>query len=342
MSTQTPGLTPQPTDKPAGQPLTRGWFGGLAALLVLAVVSVFVGVADLTPWDFLSGEATERQWLNLSVSRIPRTVAVLLAGASLALSGLLMQLLVRNRFVEPGTVGTSESAGVGILISVMLFPSAPLVVKMVIAIITALLGTALFLRLVRSLPPKAPVIAVPLVGIMLAGIIAAGTTFVAYRFNLMQTIGIWMQGDFSGVLRGRYELLWLLALMGLLLWIFADRFTLASLGEDHAKALGLSYRATLNLGLALVAISSAITLVVVGGIGFVGLVIPNLVTIWRGDNLRRNIGWTALAGSGFVLFCDLLSRTLNAPYEIPVGTVSGVLGGIVFLTLLLTGRMRTQ
>ncbi|MEO7589003.1 MAG: iron chelate uptake ABC transporter family permease subunit [Arachnia sp.] len=342
MSDPATSTAPDVNDTPAGGPLSWGWLGGLAGLLALAMVSVFVGVADLSPLDFLTGTATDRQWLNLSVSRIPRTVAVLLAGASLALSGLLMQLLVRNRFVEPGTVGTSESAGVGILIAVMVFPSAPLVVKMLIAIVTALIGTALFLRLVRSLPPKAPLVAVPLVGIMLAGVIAAGTTFVAYRFNLMQTIGNWMQGDFSGVLRGRYELLWLLAIMGVLLWVFADRFTLASLGEDHARALGLSYKATLNLGLALVAASSAITLVVVGGIGFVGLVVPNLVTLWRGDNLRRNIGWTALAGSGFVLICDLLSRTLNAPYEIPVGTISGVLGGIVFLALLLTGRMRTQ
>lgn len=342
MSTQTPSVTPQTADKPAVRPLSRGWFGGLAALVALAGVSLFVGAADLSPFDFLRGQASERQLLSLFASRIPRTVAVLLAGASLALSGLLMQLLVRNRFVEPGTVGTSESAGVGILISVMLFPSAPLVVKMIIAIVAALLGTALFLRIVRSLPPRAPVVVVPLVGIMLAGVISAGTTFVAYRSNLMQTIGIWMQGDFSGVLRGRYELLWLLGLIGLLLWVFADRFTLASLGEDHARALGLSYKTTLNLGLALVAVSSAITLVVVGGIGFVGLVVPNLISLWRGDNLRRNIGWTALAGAGFVLICDLLSRTINAPYEIPVGTVSGVLGGVVFLTLLLTGKMRTQ
>ncbi len=87
VSTQTPKLTPHATDKPAGRPLSRGWFGGLAALLALAGVSVFVGVADLSPLDFLGGNATERQWLNLLASRIPRTVAVLLAGASLALSG---------------------------------------------------------------------------------------------------------------------------------------------------------------------------------------------------------------------------------------------------------------
>lgn len=327
------------TRRPAGHPLTWGWFGGLGLLLALATVSLLVGAADLSLGDLLRGEATEQDRLTLLASRVPRTVAVLLAGSALSLSGLLMQLLVRNRFVEPGTVGTAESAGVGILIAILVFPSAPLWVKMLIAVVTALLGTALFLRVVRALPPTAPVIAVPLVGMMLAGVIAAGTTFVAYRLNLMQSLGIWMQGDFSGILRGRYELLWLLAVLGVLLWLFADRFTLASLGEDHARALGLSYKATLNLGLALVATASAITLVVVGAIGFVGLVVPNLVVMWRGDNLRRNIGWTALAGAGFVLACDLLARTINPPYEIPVGTISGIVGGIVFLALLLTGRM---
>lgn len=306
----------------------------------LSLISLFVGAADLSLWDILSGEATETQRLNLVASRIPRTVAVLLAGGSLALSGLLMQLLVRNRFVEPTTVGTSESAGVGILIAVMLFPAAPLWVKMVIAIITALAGTALFVRLIRALPPQAPIVTVPLVGIMLAGVIAAGTTFVAFQFDLLQSLGIWMMGDFSGVLRGRYELLWLLGLVGVVLWLFADRFTVASLGEEQATSLGLPYKATLNLGLALVAAASAITLVVVGAIGFVGLIIPNLVSMWRGDNLRRNIGWTALAGAGFVLICDLLARTINHPYEIPVGTISGVLGGTVFLALLLTGKLK--
>lgn len=329
------------TRQPATRPLNRGWVGGLAALLVLAAVSLFVGVADLSPWDFVSGQATDQQVLNLFASRIPRTVAVLLAGASLALSGLLMQLLVRNRFVEPTTVGTSESAGVGILIAVMLFPSAPLWVKMLIAVVTALAGTAVFVRLVRALPPRAPIVAVPLVGIMLAGVISAGTTFVAYRFDLLQSLGIWMQGDFSGVLRGRYELLWLLAIVGVVLWVFSDRFTVASLGEEQATSLGLSYKTTLNLGLGIVAVASAVTLVVVGAIGFVGLIIPNLIAMWRGDNLRRNIAWTALAGSGFVLVCDLLARTINYPYEIPVGTISGVLGGTVFLALLLTGKMRT-
>ena len=316
---------------------SRGWVFGVAVamLVALAVVSLFVGVNDLSPIDILSGRATEVQRQTLFASRIPRTVAVLLAGAALALSGLLMQLLVRNRFVEPGTVGTSESAGAGILLATLVWPGSPLVVKMIIAIVTALIGTAVFMKLVNSLPRGESVIAVPLVGMMLAGMISAATTFVAYRFDLLQTLGVWMAGDFSGILRGRYELLWIIGAVFVAVWFAADRFTIASLGEDHANSLGLNYRAAMNLGLGLIAVASAVCLVVVGNIAFVGLVIPNLVSAILGDNLRRSLGWIAVSGAGFVLICDLLSRTINYPYEVPVGTIAGIIGATIFLAMLL-------
>ncbi len=311
------------------------WAGALLTLAVLAVTSLFVGVNDLSPVDLLTGRATGLQVQNLLVSRIPRTTAVLLAGAALALSGLLMQVLVRNRFVEPGTVGTSESAAVGILLVTLVWPGAPLVVKMLVAIVTALLGTALFVRLVDAIPRGESVVAVPLVGMMLAGMVAAATTFVAYRYDLLATLGTWMAGDFSGVLRGRYELLWLVAAVFVAVWVAADRFTIASLGEAHASSLGLGYRAAVDLGLTLIAVSSAVCLVVVGAIPFVGLVVPNVVAHLLGDNLRRSLPWIAVSGAGFVLVCDLLARTVNRPFEVPVGTVAGILGAGVFLVILL-------
>ena len=334
-------MTVTAAKKMSTAPQRLRWVGGLAALLLLAAASLFVGVQDLSVGDLFRGLNDDQRML-LVVSRIPRTVAVLLAGASLAIAGLLMQLLVRNRYVEPSTVGTTESASVGILVMTLFFPGAPVWVKMIMAMIFALAGTAVFIRIIRSLPPKAPVVAVPLVGIMLAGIISAATTFVAYNNDLLQALSTWMAGDFAGVLQGRYELLWLLAAVGAVIWLFADRFSVASLGKDMATSLGLSYQQTVNAGLALVAVASAVTLVVVGAIPFVGLIIPNLVSMWLGDNLRRNLGWSALCGAGFVLLCDLLARTVNFPYEVPVGTISGVLGGVVFLTLLLSGRMPTR
>ena len=334
-------MTATATRKTSTAPRHFRWVGGLVGLLLLSGLSLFVGVQELSLADLFRG-LSDDQRMVLVVSRIPRTVAVLLAGASLAVAGLLMQLLVRNRYVEPSTVGTTESASVGILVMTLFFPFAPVWVKMLMAMIFALIGTWVFIRIIRSLPPKAPVVAVPLVGIMLAGIISAATTFVAYNNDLLQALSTWMAGDFAGVLQGRYELLWLLAGVGTVIWFFADRFSVAALGKDMATSLGLSYQQTVNVGLSLVAVASAVTLVVVGAIPFVGLIIPNLVSMWLGDNLRRNLGWSALFGAGFVLLCDLLARTVNFPYEVPVGTISGVLGGVIFLALLLSGRMPTR
>lgn len=317
-----------------------GLAGATGGLVVLCGISLFVGVNELSPIDFLLGRASDLQWQNLAVSRIPRTLAAVLAGSAMAMAGLLMQTLVRNRFVEPGTVGTTESAATGLLVATLLWPGAPLWAKMAFAVVCALAGTWAFLRLIRALPPSSAIITVPLVGLMLAGIVSAGTTYLAYRFDLLQSLGSWLAGDFSGVLRGRYELLWLAGVVAVAVWWAADRFTVASLGEAHATSLGLDYRTAMRLGLTLVAITSAVSLVVVGGLPFLGLVVPNLATRIIGDNLRDSLGWVAVGGASFVLACDVASRTINHPYEVPVGTVVGVTGAAIFLVLLLRGERR--
>ncbi|GAB3704948.1 ABC transporter permease [Mariniluteicoccus flavus] len=321
-------------DRPTPQPVATssevaagrrrvGLVTGLALLMAaLVVVSLLVGAGDLSA-------------NLLVVSRIPRTLAVVLAGAAMAVGGLLMQLLVRNRFVEPSTVGTTESAGAGLLAATLLAPGMPVVGKMGVAVLAALLGTWLFLRVLRAVPPESAMVVVPLVGLMLSGVISAGTTFVAYQLDLLQTLTMWMTGDFSGVLRGRFELLWLVAVMLVVTWLWADRFTIAGLGRDHATGLGLSYRQVMAVGLTLVAVSSAVCVVVVGSLPFLGLVVPNLASMLLGDRLRRSLPVVALGGAAFVLACDILARTLNHPYELPVGIIVGVIGAAIFLTLVL-------
>ncbi len=121
-------------------------------------------------------------------------------------------------------------------------------------------------------------------------------------------------------------------------WFAADRFTVASLGESTATSLGgLRYQAVLALGLGLVAITAAITVVVVGALPFLGLVVPNLVcSVLGGDNLRRNLPVVAISGGALlVLICDILARTINQPFEVPVGVVVGVVGAAIFLVMLL-------
>ncbi|WP_141608353.1 ABC transporter permease [Litorilinea aerophila] len=299
---------------------------------VLAVLSLFVGAHTLTLNGLLAWDSTQlRVFL---ASRVPRLVAILTAGMGMGVVGLVMQQLARNRFVAPSTAGTVESATLGILVALLLFPAATMLQKMGIAFIFALAGTVLFLQMLARIPLK-DVIIVPLVGIMFGRVIGAVTTFFAYRHDLLQSLGAWTNGDFSGVLRGRYELLYVAIPAVMLAYWFADRFTLAGMGEDFARNLGLNYQQVLYLGLSIVALVTAVVVLTVGAIPFLGLIVPNVVSLLLGDHMRRTLPYTAWGGALLVLACDLLGRLIRYPYEIPVGTIVGVLGSGIFLLLIL-------
>lgn len=315
-----------PTTPPASR--AGGVVVGVATLLALAAVSIWIGVADMT-------------WQILWTSRLPRTLALALAGAALAVCGLLLQLLVRNRFVEPSTVGTTEAAGLGLVVVTLLAPGAPLLAKMGAAALFALVGTWLFLRVVRMMPVQETIL-VPLIGLMLGGVIAAATTFLAFHNDLLQTLNSWMTGDFSGVLRGRYELLWIAAVLVAVAFVAADRFTVAGMGESFSTNVGLDHRKVMAVGLGIISVVSAVVVVTVGMIPFLGLVVPNVVSAMVGDNARRGLPWVAILGSGLVLACDVVGRLVRHPYEIPVGTVMGVLGAAFFLYLLLRRSPRAS
>ncbi len=299
-----------------------------------AVVSVFIGVSHVTPATLLSNSADSQALQVLLVSRIPRTLAIVLAGGSMAVVGMIMQLLARNNFVEPSTAGTIEAATLGLLVVAILAPGMPVMGKMVVASLFALAGTALFLRILRLVPLRS-VLAAPLIGIMLGGVIGAVTTFFAYRLDLLQSLNSWMTGSFAGVLRGRYELLWLSFVLMLVAYTAADRFTVAGMGQDFTTNLGMNYNRVWTLGLIIVALVSSVVVVTVGMIPFLGLVVPNVVRTIFGDNMRRSTPWVVVFGAGFMLICDIIGRTLRYPYEIPVGVVVGVVGSVLFLYLLL-------
>lgn len=310
---------------------------GIGVTIALAVISLFIGVSDVTPRALFFPDPEDRATQVLLISRIPRTLAIILAGSSLAIAGLVMQMIVRNRFVEPSTAGTTESATLGFLVVTLLAPGWPLMAKLLVAALFALAGTALFLRILRFVPLR-DVLLVPLVGIMLGGVIGAVTTFFGYRFNLMASLLAWTMGDFSGVLRGRYELLWLGLAGTIIAYIAADRFTVAGMGRDFTTNLGLNYKRVMTLGLIIVSVVASVCLVSVGSIPFLGLIVPNVVSLMVGDNMRITVPWVAVLGAGFVLACDILGRVVRYPYEIPISVVVGVIGSGIFLYLLLRKR----
>lgn len=303
----------------------------MLVLAGLACVSLTIGAASVSIL-----EAARDPWaaLVLLESRLPRTLAVILTGAALAVAGVVLQALVRNRFVGPETTGTAESATLGLLAVTVLAPAAPIWVKMTMASLAAMAGTALFVAVIRRLPVR-EVMLVPIAGLVLSGVIGSVATFVGWQTDLLQYVNGWlMSGEFSGVLAGRYELLWVAALAAGLAWFAADRFAILGLGDHVATGLGLSSNAVMRLGLAVVAVVTAMVVTTVGLIPFVGLVVPNLVARIMGDNLRASIPVVAVTGAVLLLACDILGRVLRYPYEIPVGAIIGVIGAAIFLWLL--------
>jgi len=307
---------------------------GLGLLSVLVMLSLVTGVSRMSLID-LWHDAEMRE--ILFVSRFPRTVALVLAGSAMSVAGQIMQMLTQNRFVEPSVVGTTQSASLGLLLVMVWYPAAPVIVKMCIASLFALAGTVLFMLLIQRIRQKSAFI-VPLAGIMLGAVFSSVTTFLGMQFDILQSLGSWESGDFSSVMQGRYELIWIVGLITLLAALIADRFTVAGLGQDFSVNVGLNYRQIQLTGMAMIAIVSGVVIVVVGVLPFLGLVVPNIVSMIFGDNLRRTVPWVAMTGAILVLSCDILGRLIIYPFEVPVSALLGVLGAAVFLVLIIKGR----
>ncbi|MCG7414377.1 iron chelate uptake ABC transporter family permease subunit [Microbacterium aurum] len=305
--------------------------GGLVVVALLVALSLTVGVYDV--WGAPGGGEM------FLITRIPRTVGLILAGAAMAMCGLVMQLLTQNRFVEPTTTGTTEWAGLGLLLVMLLFPEAPLMARMIGAVGMAFVGTMLFFFFLRRVMLTSSII-VPIVGMMIGAVVGAVSTFIALSTDMLQSMAIWFTGSFTSVLRGQYEPLWVVLIVVVAVFIAADRFTIAGLGEDVATGVGLDYRRIVLVGTALIALASGVVTVVVGNLPFLGLIVPNVVSLIRGDDLRSNLPWVALGGIALITACDIVARVINMPFEVPVSLILAMVGSVVFIALLLRQRRR--
>lgn len=302
---------------------------GIGGVAILLVLSLATGVYDIF------GETDGGEMF--AITRVPRTVALFLAGGAMAMCGLVMQMLTQNRFVDPTTTGTTEWAGLGLLCVMLVLPGASIVARMGGAIGAAFIGTVVFFLFLRGVSLRSSII-VPIVGIMLGAVVGSVSTFVAMQTDMLQSIGTWFAGSFTSVLRGQYEMLWTIALVSVVVFIASDRFTVAGLGEEVSTNVGLDYNRIILLGTLLIALTVGIVTVVVGNLPFIGLIVPNLVRMFRGDDLRSNLPWVWLLGVAIVTACDLVGRTIIMPFEVPVSLILGVVGSAVFIVLLLRQR----
>ena len=304
----------------------------IAIVFALGIVSMMTGVYDIF------GQA---DGMNMFlITRIPRTAALMLTGMAMSMAGLVMQLITQNRLVEPTTTGTIEWAGLGLLFIYLIFPSPTLALRMTGAIVFSFVGTMFFFLFLRQIRLRSSLI-VPIVGMMLGAVVSAFSTFIGLAFQMTQSIENWFIGSFSAVQVGRYEYLWLVVVITILIFIFADRLTLAGLGEDIATNLGVNYNKIVILGAILISFSVGIVTAVIGNLPFLGLIVPNIVSMYRGDNLRENLPWVCVLGMGIILVCDIVSRTIIMPFEVPVSLILGTVGAVVFIVTILKKRRLT-
>lgn len=300
-------------------------------LLGFSVMSLFVGVIELEVSSLLSGDM--EQLHVLVVSRLPRLLAILCTGVGMSVSGLIMQQLCMNKFVSPTTGATISSAQFGILLALLFMPHSTLWSRAGFAFISAILGTWVFVWFIQRIQFK-DVVMVPLVGIMFSNVIGGITSFLAYRFEMTQALSSWLVGHFSMVIRGRYELVYMVLPLVILAFIFANHFNIVGMGRDFSRNLGVHYNLVLFMGLTITALITASIVVVVGSVSYVGLIVPNLVAMFKGDKIRGTLVDTALFGALFVLICDILGRVVIAPYELPIELIIGILGSLIFIALL--------
>lgn len=298
-------------------------------LICLSIISIFVGVKSI---NFLNLDLNDIK--IIFISRLPRLISIIIAASSISITGLIMQTITKNKFVSPSTAGTTDWARLGILVSMIFFSASNQIIKMIVAFLFCILGSFLFIKLISKIKIKNQVL-IPLIGLMLGNIISAVATYFAYLYDLVQNMTSWLDGDFSLIIKGRYELLYIGIPFLILGYLYANQFTIAGMGKEFSQNLGLDYKKITNLGLVITSMIVSVVVVSVGSLPFLDLVVPNIMSIIKGDNLKNSLLDTALLGANFVLMCDILGRIIIFPYEIPIGMMITILGSIIFLWLIL-------
>lgn len=308
------------------------WLLCLSVLMLLALLlSLCAGEQWISPGDWF----TPRGELFVWQIRLPRTLAVLLAGAALAISGAVMQALFENPLAEPGLLGVSNGAGVGLIAAVLLGQGQlPNWALGLCAIAGALIITLILLRFARRHLSTSRLL---LAGVALGIICSALMTWAIYfstSVDLRQLM-YWMMGGFGGV---DWRQSWLmLALIPVLLWICCQSrpMNMLALGEISARQLGLPLWFWRNVLVAATGWMVGVSVALAGAIGFIGLVIPHILRLCGLTDHRVLLPGCALAGASALLLADVVARLALAAAELPIGVVTATLGAPVFIWLLL-------
>jgi iron complex transport system permease protein len=326
---------------------SRRWaFGPIAIIftvltLALVLLSTMFGgmripMADLLPSLFQS----DGLYSAIVQLRIPRTIVAAGAGAALAISGVLIQMAVRNPLADASIVGVSSGAGLGAMMVIILWPGLPVFLLPIAAIVGAGIAAAIVFSLSwkKGLNPSAVV----LLGIAMSAIAGAGIQVLIVRGAVYGSSGfIWLTGSTYARTWDQVKIIgvFLLILIPLAWWL-ARRFELLVFDDNSASGLGLSVRQTRLLAMTVGVLLAAGAVACVGTVGFIGLIAPHMVRLLTGNKLRRSMFLSALVGAVMLVLADTIGRTVMAPTEIPSGLLIAIIGTPYFLYLMYRSNWR--
>lgn len=334
--------------------MKRSWLLGFALLVAFVAAALVLGVAEgasrIAPLHVLdllfsrAARSADPAGAQIVMAlRLPRVFAAALAGASLSVAGAALQSLLQNPLADPYVLGVSAGASVGaslVLVTGGAMALAGLAVPLA-ALAGALGATILVFGLARA-GGRLPGHTLLLSGVVVASVLGSLVTvllFLAGSGDKMQQIVLWTMGGFGDAEWSRVAVLAPISVLGMIaLWALGRDLNLLSFGEDPAGFLGADVETVKRLVLCVAALLTASAVAVGGVIGFVGLIVPHAVRRVTGPDNRRVIPAAFLAGAGFLVLVDAAARTIRPPIELPVGLLTGVIGGPFFLVLLRTHR----
>jgi len=320
------------------------WFGLIALLAVTAALSLSIGAAtegQSVLLRFFAGATTDAEFAVLGQIRVPRLALGLLVGAGLAVAGVLMQAVLANPLAEPGIIGVAAAAGFGALLAVASFGQATWVAPIFGTLLA--LAALLFAYRVSWFQGRSERLTLILAGIALAAVFSAAISALAAIMGgaVRDQIVFWQFGSLNGASWWQLEMALPMFAVGLALALtVARQLDIFVIGEDIAKTSGVSVARLRLISFAAISILVAMAVSFVGVIAFVGLIVPHALRLLLGPSHRQLIIASVFGGAIVVAAADLLARSAIAGAELPLGMLIALVGGPVFLTLVLTGRKR--
>lgn len=304
----------------------------LITFITLALFSIMTGVSNVDPWKLLTLDGDT--WSIVMTTRIPRTITIILVATGLSIAGLILQTINQNKYISPSTVGTVQGAKIGLALNYVFIGVSSYLVNFIFGFAFSLVFSIVFMFLIKNIRSKAGVY-IPLIGILFTTALTAFSQSFAMYFN----IEIWMErlniGQFTHIASYNYYFIYVIVPAIILAFVYATKFGIIGMGKDFSENLGINYNKTMIIGLIIISIISGATFSLVGPIPLVGLIIPNLMTMYYGDNIKKSIFDIALFGSSFLLLTDIFARIVVWPFEFPISIITSIIGSIVFLYLIL-------